>query len=236
MPAATKAVWGFFQTFRKSTGLQADAGSTPTVTLYKNGTATADSVTVSKVATGLYKWTATIAADAWFDKDILEAVAAITDADAVAETVPVDRREIHWQTVDEMYTRLGAPAGASVSADVAAVKVVDDAIKAKTDNLPASPAAAGSQMDLVSAPNATALAAIGAKVEAMVLDEGDATALLAAIAAKVEEFLVNEGDATATIAAIAAACNAAIAAGAVGTNVSGIKATTDKLDSMVEAV
>jgi hypothetical protein len=66
-------------------------------------------------------------------------------------------------------------------------------------------AQAGNQMDLVNAPNATALTAIGAKVEAMVLDEGDATALLAAIAAKVEEFLINEGDATATLAAIAAA-------------------------------
>ena len=103
------------------------------------------------------------------------------------------------------------------------------AIKAKTDNLPANPAAVGSQMDLVNAPNATALAAIGAKVEAMVLDDGDATALLAAIAAKVEEFLVNEGDATATIAAIATACNAAIAAGTVGTNVAAVKAKTDNL-------
>jgi len=38
------------------------------------------------------------------------------------------------------------------------------AIKAKTDNLPASPAAVGSQMDLVPAPNATALTAIGTAV------------------------------------------------------------------------
>ncbi|MEN6375541.1 MAG: hypothetical protein ABFD75_12305 [Smithella sp.] len=35
-----------------------------------------------------------------------------------------------------------------------------DAIKAKTDNLPASPAATGAKMDMVDAPNATALAAI----------------------------------------------------------------------------
>ena len=59
---------------------------------------------------------------------------------------------------DDIYTRLGAPSGASVSADVAAIKAetaslvtkvdaVDDyvdtevaAIKAKTDNLPADPA------------------------------------------------------------------------------------------------
>jgi hypothetical protein len=50
----------------------------------------------------------------------------------------------------DAFARLGAPAGASVSADVAA-------INAKTTNLPGSPAAVGSQMDLVNAPNATAL-------------------------------------------------------------------------------
>jgi len=127
-----------------------------------------------------------------------------------------------------------APLGSAMRGTDGANTIAPDnagiaAIKAKTDNLPANPAAVGSQMDLVNAPNATALAAIGAKVEAMVLDDGDATALLAAIAAKVEEFLVNEGDATATIAAIATACNAAIAAGTVGTNVAAVKAKTDNL-------
>lgn len=40
----------------------------------------------------------------------------------------------------DAFARLGAPAGASVSADVAAVKVDTAAIKAKTDGLPADPA------------------------------------------------------------------------------------------------
>lgn len=40
-----------------------------------------------------------------------------------------------------IYSRLGAPAGASIAADIAAVKVDSGAIKAKTDNLPAAPAA-----------------------------------------------------------------------------------------------
>ncbi len=40
----------------------------------------------------------------------------------------------------DSYARLGAPAGASVSADVAAVKSDTGAIKAKTDNLPTDPA------------------------------------------------------------------------------------------------
>ncbi|MER8567623.1 hypothetical protein NKH85_17085 [Mesorhizobium sp. M0924] len=38
-------------------------------------------------------------------------------------------------------TKLGAPAGASVSADIAAIKSDTGAIKTKTDNLPAAPAA-----------------------------------------------------------------------------------------------
>lgn len=44
--------------------------------------------------------------------------------------------------------------------DLPAVKTETAAIKAKTDNLPASPAAVGSAMDLVNAPNATALNAM----------------------------------------------------------------------------
>jgi len=79
-------------------------------------------------------------------------------------------------------------------------------------------------------------ATIAATVEAAILNEGDATALLAAISAKVEEFLINEGDATATLAAIAAACNAAVVAGTVGTNVAAVKAKTDNLPASPAAV
>lgn len=43
----------------------------------------------------------------------------------------------------DAFARLGAPAGASVSIDVAAVKSDTAAVKAKTDNLPAAPAAVG---------------------------------------------------------------------------------------------
>ena len=49
------------------------------------------------------------------------------------------------------FTRLGTPAGASVSADIAAVKTDTAAIKLKTDNLPASPAATGDAMTLTAA-------------------------------------------------------------------------------------
>lgn len=76
-------------------------------------------------------------------------------------------------------------------------------------------------------------AALPAALEAAILDEGDATALLAAIAAKVEEFLINEGDATATIAAIATACNNAVVAGTVGTNVASVKSTVEATSTTV---
>lgn len=52
------------------------------------------------------------------------------------------------------------PTVAGVTANVNTnANATETAIKAKTDNLPASPAAVGSQMDLVNVPNATALAA-----------------------------------------------------------------------------
>jgi hypothetical protein len=51
------------------------------------------------------------------------------------------------QTGDS-YARIGAPAGASVSADIAVIEANSLLIKAKTDNLPASPAAVGSAMTL----------------------------------------------------------------------------------------
>lgn len=68
---------------------------------------------------------------------------------------------ISWsnELTGDAFARLGAPAGASISADVAAVKSETAAIKAKTDNLPASPAAVGSAMTLTSAYDAAKSAA-----------------------------------------------------------------------------
>lgn len=97
---------------------------------------------------------------------------------------------VSWsnELTGDAFARLGAPAGASVSADIAAVKsdtgatladtnelqtdltnggrldLLVDAIKAKTDNLPASPAAVGSAMTLTSAYDAAKSAASQASV------------------------------------------------------------------------
>lgn len=94
--------------------------------------------------------------------------------DATTDSQEATRDNMGTAQSGDSYARLGAPAGPSVSADIAAVKsdtaailvdtgttldakldAIDDyidteigAIKAKTDNLPASPAAVGSAMTL----------------------------------------------------------------------------------------
>lgn len=106
-----------------------------------------------------------------------------------------------------IYDRIGAPAGLSVSADIAAVKAVDDAVKAKTDNLPASPAATGDAMTLTAAYDAAKTAASQTSV-----DDLPTNAELAAALAGADD---------ATLAAIAALPTAA--------TVDAIKAKTDSL-------
>lgn len=56
---ANTAITGMFTTTIFATGVIADATGTPSAIVYKNGVATADSVTVSKVTTGIYKYTVT---------------------------------------------------------------------------------------------------------------------------------------------------------------------------------
>ncbi|MCK1670302.1 hypothetical protein [Bradyrhizobium sp. 150] len=80
----------------------------------------------------------------------------------------------------DAFARLGAPAGASVSADLAAVKAVDDAVKAKTDNLPASPAAVGSTMTLTADYDAAKTAATQTSVDDLPTNAELTTALAAA--------------------------------------------------------
>ena len=60
----------------------------------------------------------------------------------------------------DSYARLGSPAGANISADIAT-------ISAKTINLPASPAEVGSAMTLTSAYDAAAIAASQTSVDAL---------------------------------------------------------------------
>lgn len=67
---------------------------------------------------------------------------AIAAIQAKTDALPVDpASEAAVQGfVTDVFNRVGAPAGASVSADVAAIKTVVDSVKTKTDGLPADPA------------------------------------------------------------------------------------------------
>ena len=136
-----------------ATGVATNADSTPTGTLYVNGTADAASVTVTNITTGIYKAAVTLptlavgdvvdlriaatvssVADTeviWSDtKDLVIDSAGLTDANMVKAGPSGSGLT---QTAGDIYARLGAPAGASMSADIAA-------INAKTTNLPSSPA------------------------------------------------------------------------------------------------
>lgn len=79
-------------------------------------------------------------------KTAIDAVKAKTDSLNFTIAGQVDSNVLDWKSATapamsgDAYARLGAPAGASIAADVAAVKAVDDAIKLKTDNLPSDPA------------------------------------------------------------------------------------------------
>lgn len=87
------------------------------------------------------------------------------------------------------YARLGAPAGASVSADIAAVKSDTGAIKAKTDNLPSDPADQSEISGAISALESkvdtidNVVDAIKAKTDNLPSDPADQSELAGAISA-----------------------------------------------------
>lgn len=151
------------------------------------------------------------------------------------------------QTGDN-YARLGSPAGASIAADIAAAKTDTAAIKAKTDNLPASPAAAGSQMDLVNAPNATAVGAIqsGLATSSALATVGSNVTGIKAKTDNLPADPASTGDVTGMATTIMTHGDAAWATATgfatssalstVGSNVTGIKAKTDNLPSNPAAV
>ena len=92
---------------------------------------------------------ASISADIAAAKSDTGAIKTKTDQLVFTVANQIDANVIDWKgttapaMTGDAFARLGAPAGASVSADIAAVKSDSAAIKAKADNLPAAPAAVG---------------------------------------------------------------------------------------------
>ncbi len=81
----------------------------------------------------------------------------------------------------DIFARLGAPAGASHAADVAAVKTETAAIKLKTDNLPATPASQGDVTTVGS--SVTAIKAKTDNLPATPAAQSDVTTVGSAVAA-----------------------------------------------------
>jgi len=109
-------------------------GLSPTVTLSKNGGSFASpSGAVTEIANGWYKVAGNATDNNTLGPLILHATGTGADPTDVVYTVVTDLPGVA-QTGDA-YERLGAPAGASHAADVAAVKTDTAAIKTKTDSL-----------------------------------------------------------------------------------------------------
>jgi len=191
-----QVVTPLFTTANPVIGSAVDADSLPTGTLYLNGTANGATVTVTNLATGLYKAAVTMPTLAAGDCVSLSIAATVNG---------VTGKGIIWADVGEtatasdVYDRLGAPAQVTVVADIATrlatagytappsiaalatsanlatVDTVVDGIAAKTVNLPASPAAVGSAMILTSAYDKakddvlTPLAIVGDTADAVLL-------------------------------------------------------------------
>jgi hypothetical protein len=112
-----------------------ETGLSPTVQVSKAGAAFAGltgSPSVTEIGNGWYK--VTVAAGDMNTTDVILRATA-TGAAQTDEAFYLDD-----QRVSDVYSRIGAPAGVSLAADVAAVKSDTAAIKAKTDNLPSDPA------------------------------------------------------------------------------------------------
>jgi hypothetical protein len=119
-----QSVTAMFTTSLASTGAASNADSTPTGTLYINGTANGASVTVTNVTTGRYKAAVTLpslSAGDVVDLHIAATVSGVAGGGVVWSAVG-DTYRISDSTpqTGDSYARLGPPAGASVSADIAA--------------------------------------------------------------------------------------------------------------------
>ena len=160
-----QVVTPLFTTASPAVGSAMDADATPVGTLYLNGTANGAAVTVTNLAAGLYKAAVTMPTLVAGDRVSLSVSATVGG---------VTGKGIIWgdmgetATASDVHARLGAPAGASVVADIALrataanlaiVDTVADGIAAKTVNLPASPAAVGSAMVLTAPYDAAKTAA-----------------------------------------------------------------------------
>jgi hypothetical protein len=135
------AIEALFTTQDPTTLAVTDADSLPSGTVYKNGASDALAVTVAKIATGTYRATFTPSTGAGFaaGDDVALRIEAIVSGTTGAGVVWQDR--VSTDDVDSL----------AASIALLALEATAQAIKAKTDTIPASPAETGDEMALTAA-------------------------------------------------------------------------------------
>lgn len=164
------------------------SGAVPvTVQVYTNFPQTGDGFARLGAPAG-----ASLAADAAAIKTDTAAVKVQTDKLTFTVTNQVDSNVTNWKgstapaMTGDAFARLGAPAGASTAADIAAAKVDTAAIKNKTDNLPSDPADASVVAGLIAALEAkvdivdTVADGIKTKTDNLPSDPADQSLIIAA--------------------------------------------------------
>jgi hypothetical protein len=163
----------------------------PTVTTLTNAPSDSSGVTtlLSRLPAGLFTgltnfahWLGALAgkqaANSTAQTEIRASGAGSGTYDATTDSQEAIRDNMGTTQTGDAFARLGAPAGASVSADIAAAKADTAAIKLKTDNLPAAPAATG---DIpTAAANAAALLDLSNGIETLVTPRQAIRLILAA--------------------------------------------------------
>lgn len=123
---------------------------------------------------------ASVSADVAAVKVDTAAVKVQTDKLVFSVANQVDVNVLDWKgstapaMTGDAFARLGVPAGASISADIAEIELETDdiaAVKLKTDNLPASPAAVGSAMTLTGDFTATMKTSLNAATPAVTVSD-----------------------------------------------------------------
>lgn len=145
-----------FTTQNPTTGAAANADSLPTGVLVRNGDDTAESVSVSNIATGVYKASVTLPADYAAGDEVQLRISATVAA--VAGKAVIWSAEVDTARESETYARIGSNGAGLTALGDTRLANLDAAVSSR------STLAAGAQMDLVNAPNATALTAMAAGV------------------------------------------------------------------------
>ena len=156
IPSSGTVPFKFTLAIKDNEGKAVNLDSPPTITVVNpSGTSRAAGLSsVTNTATGEYEFTYT-----QFNSAVAEQLTY-----KAAGTVSGEARTAYWVSVVADY---------DATSMLAAISAAVDLVKAKTDNLPASPAAVGSAMTLTSAYDAAKTAASQTSVDAVKTDTGN---------------------------------------------------------------